>query len=260
MLLRQNSVSNGIHVRKLICTWTPNIPIVERRIMFQTIVFSGVWQSTVYPTGPIRTIFHDVIQLCQFCLGSWWCQPQLVRGISSMNQQISALSSQKFVYAHKGWPFEIYSHRIHVWICMVYLPPMTGCYLLWLDVTSPDWMLPPMTGCYLLWLNDVQQSISYIFGGGKCWNRIHHDQLIVSLVSANPIYHRETGGGPLGWRAPSCLTPLNKPFERGDIPYKYPRYKVYMALIITGTIPYLTWGWLLRGPHPKGPPPFSQWI
>ena len=38
---------------------------------------------------------------------------------------------------------------------------------------------------------------------------------------------------PLGWWAPSCLTPVRSPL-RGDIPNKYPLYKVYMGLIIKG--------------------------
>ena len=35
---------------------------------------------------------------------------------------------------------------------------------------------------------------------------------------------------------PSCLTPQGAPWK-GDIPNKYPLYKVYMGLIIKGTIP-----------------------
>ncbi len=52
---------------------------------------------------------------------------------------------------------------------------------------------------------------------------------------------------PLRWY-PSCLTPqgaLSKGIYR-DIPNKYPLYKVYMGLIIKGTIPRV--------------PPFSLWI
>ena len=46
--------------------------------------------------------------------------------------------------------------------------------------------------------------------------------------------------GTLGWY-PSSLSPPRSPLK-GDIPNKYPLYKVYI------------WGWLLRGPHPKGFP------
>ena len=40
---------------------------------------------------------------------------------------------------------------------------------------------------------------------------------------------------PLGWY-PSCLSPPRSPLK-GDIPNKYPLFKVYMGLIIKGTIP-----------------------
>ena len=46
--------------------------------------------------------------------------------------------------------------------------------------------------------------------------------------------HRENAG-TLGWY-PSCLSPPRSPLK-GDIPNKYPLYKVYMGLIIKGTIP-----------------------
>ncbi len=48
---------------------------------------------------------------------------------------------------------------------------------------------------------------------------------------------------PLGWYG-SCLTPPRSPLK-GDIRNKYPLYKVYMGLIIKGTIPRV--------------PPFSLW-
>ena len=41
---------------------------------------------------------------------------------------------------------------------------------------------------------------------------------------------------PFGWTAPSCLAPLLEPFKK-DISNKYLLYKVYMGLIIEGTIP-----------------------
>ena len=46
---------------------------------------------------------------------------------------------------------------------------------------------------------------------------------------------------PLG---PYLFNPPKSP-SKGDIPYKYPLYKVYMGLVIKGTIPRV--------------PPFSQW-
>ena len=49
---------------------------------------------------------------------------------------------------------------------------------------------------------------------------------------------------PLGWY-PSCLKPPRSPLK-GDIPNKYPLYKMYMGLII-------------KGPPSQGPPPFSLW-
>ena len=41
--------------------------------------------------------------------------------------------------------------------------------------------------------------------------------------------------GTLAWY-PSCLKPARSPLE-GDIPNRYPLNKVYMGLIIKGTIP-----------------------
>ena len=55
-------------------------------------------------------------------------------------------------------------------------------------------------------------------------------------------FHRENAG-TLGWY-PSCVSPPRSPLE-GDIPNRYPLYKVYMGLIIRGTIPRV--------------PPFSSW-
>ena len=54
--------------------------------------------------------------------------------------------------------------------------------------------------------------------------------------------HRENAG-TLGWY-PSCLSPTRRPLE-GDIPNRYPLYKVYMGLIIKRSIPRV--------------PPFSPW-
>ena len=52
------------------------------------------------------------------------------------------------------------------------------------------------------------------------------------------LYHWENGGRvPLGWRAPSCLTPPVGALSKGYIPNKNPLYTVYMGLIIKGTIP-----------------------
>ena len=53
---------------------------------------------------------------------------------------------------------------------------------------------------------------------------------------------------PLGWRAPSCLIPPPWSLLEVDITLtnKYPLYKVYMGLIIKGTIPRV--------------PPFSLWM
>lgn len=54
------------------------------------------------------------------------------------------------------------------------------------------------------------------------------------------ILHRETGRGPLGWLAPSCLTPSCwSPFSMGYIPNKYP---LDIRCI---------WGWVLGALHPK---------
>ena len=55
------------------------------------------------------------------------------------------------------------------------------------------------------------------------------------------IKHRENAG-TLVWY-PSCLSSLRSPLEGDiyDIPNRYPLYKVYMGLIIKGTIS--------RGPH-----------
>ena len=53
------------------------------------------------------------------------------------------------------------------------------------------------------------------------------------LESQRDDEYREKGGGPLGWRAPSCFTPQKNPLK-GYIPNKYPLYKVYMVLIIKG--------------------------
>ena len=70
------------------------------------------------------------------------------------------------------------------------------------------------------------------------------------------IFHRENAG-TLGWY-PSCLSPRRSPL-RGDIPNKYPLYKVYMGLIIKGTIPrgphhfpYEFYNWVLQGPPCEG--------
>ena len=53
---------------------------------------------------------------------------------------------------------------------------------------------------------------------------------------------------PLGWY-PGCLTP-QRALQKKDISTKYPLYKVCVMCM---------WGWLFRGPHPKGPPSFSLW-
>ena len=56
----------------------------------------------------------------------------------------------------------------------------------------------------------------------------------------------ENGWGPLGMGAPSCLTLPRSPLK-GDVPNKYPLYKMYMGLIIK------------KAPIQKGPTPFSLW-
>ena len=48
-------------------------------------------------------------------------------------------------------------------------------------------------------------------------------------------WNRRENCGTLGWY-PGCLSPPRSPLK-GDIPNKYPLYKVYMGLIIKGTIP-----------------------
>ena len=64
----------------------------------------------------------------------------------------------------------------------------------------------------------------------------HFSSFHLTNFTLNNI-HRENAG-TLGWY-PSCLKPPRSPLE-GDIPNRYPLYKVYMGLIIKGTI------------HPKG--------
>ena len=49
--------------------------------------------------------------------------------------------------------------------------------------------------------------------------------------------HRENGGGPLGWRAPSCLTPILEPFKRGLGPINTQYIICFLVFIIKGTIP-----------------------
>ena len=60
--------------------------------------------------------------------------------------------------------------------------------------------------------------------------------LVVSEVSS-PFKYSVIGKMlvPLGWY-PSYLTPPRSPLK-GDLPNKYPLYKVYTGLIIKGTIP-----------------------
>ena len=64
------------------------------------------------------------------------------------------------------------------------------------------------------------------------WLTAHH---VPYDSGCNPIIIGKMVGKPLGWRAPSCLTPPVGALWKGiDIPNRYPLYKVYMGLIIKG--------------------------
>ena len=67
----------------------------------------------------------------------------------------------------------------------------------------------------------------YVF---KDYKRGYRDD--ESPFEATKVYHGENGGSLLGWW-PSCLTPARSP-SNGDIPNKYPLYKMHMGLIIKG--------------------------
>ena len=71
---------------------------------------------------------------------------------------------------------------------------------------------------------------------------------MVSFWSKRPIFIGKMVV-PLGWY-PGCLTPQRALQKRIYPLTKYPLYKVCVMCI---------WGWLFRGPHPKGPPLFSSW-
>ena len=68
------------------------------------------------------------------------------------------------------------------------------------------------------------------FDGSQAWSFPWCSATSWGPIQNQCTNHKENGGGPLGWRAPSCLTPP----LRGP---KFPLYKVYMELIIKGTIP-----------------------
>ena len=61
--------------------------------------------------------------------------------------------------------------------------------------------------------------------------------------------HRENGGGTLGikCRPLAVQPPLLEPFKRGLGPNKYLLYKMYMRLIVKGTIPTLPCSLWLQG-------------
>ena len=72
------------------------------------------------------------------------------------------------------------------------------------------------------------------------WRALIGSRLVTVLRLLGVGFHEEVGGmdspfGLTGWY-PSCLTPARSPLK-GDIPSKYPLYKVYTGLIIKGTIP-----------------------
>lgn len=49
------------------------------------------------------------------------------------------------------------------------------------------------------------------------------------------FFHRENGA-TLGVEGRSCLSPPKSPLK-GNLPNEYPLYRVYMELLIEGTIP-----------------------
>ena len=78
---------------------------------------------------------------------------------------------------------------------------------------------------------DLQSTIpgNYYFDGLCLISRVYTRNL-----SQNASYFHRENGGTLGWY-PSCSRPTRSPLE-GDISNKYPLYKVYMGLIIKGTL------------------------
>ena len=112
-------------------------------------------------------------------------------------------------------------------VCLpVYPPKNWENYAIWIYAGSPrpnkEWSL----GWCMYWIPDPTNPKSLVFG-----------------LPGYSIIQRENAG-TLGWY-PSYLSPPRSPLK-GDIPSKYPLYKVYMGLIIKGTIPRV--------------PPFSLWI
>ena len=87
--------------------------------------------------------------------------------------------------------------------------------------------------------------------GKRSWNQRFWNFVVSWFPNLKFAYFRNKNGcqrenaGTLGWY-PSCLSPPRSPLK-GDIPNKYPLYKVYMRLITKGTIPrvppFSLWGW-----------------
>ena len=90
---------------------------------------------------------------------------------------------------------------------------------------EPTWCQPGQLPLLPKWLPGCRNILAH-------WG--NHFMCLVSYGK----WYRKT----LRWRAPRCFSrsPL-----KGDIPNKYPLYKVYIGLIIKGTIQWV--------------PPFSQW-
>ena len=89
----------------------------------------------------------------------------------------------------------------------------------------------------------VQPPVFYMLVYEAPFLKVCHHTKGVSPWFWKRVAHRENAG-TLGWY-PSCLSPPRSPLK-GDIPNKYPLYKVYMGLIIKCTIPRV--------------PPFSLWV
>ena len=89
---------------------------------------------------------------------------------------------------------------------------------------SPNSILCPLVGSGILYMDHSKKQVDLFgrldFHGIDC-------QIQQSIIGKMVV--------PFGWY-PSCLSPLRTPFK-GDILDKYPLYKLYMGLIIKGTIP-----------------------
>ena len=175
------------------------------------------------------TVVHFIASINDFPFIMWLCN---FHHLFPWNLRIFGFLQESWVSSNQTNWFASYILKHQSFTSPTFLAQFVSMFPTPSTSHQTEWPCHPSTWCIMMPRPSTKGATHK--GWGKEWG--------CYLWMRGGSIHRENAG-TLGWY-PSCLSPTRSPLE-GDIPNRYPLYKVYMGLIIKGTIPRV--------------PPFSPW-